>query len=223
MRCPMPDDPAALAYVDLAQPEADLLVERHATPEDRAAAGRYQKPLRARQSLVARALLRAMLGDRSWRILADQGGAPFLESGDGTRPPFISISHSAAMVACALCRSGRVGVDIEHARAARPIAAIAESVFGPDEQDRVARHGAAEFYRIWTLREALAKATGTGFPLLVSKIDLVPAGPDPTRCRLAEADWTLGQWALPGDYTMGLAIEAESLPRPVRFVPALLD
>lgn len=223
MRCPMSDEPAALSYVDLAQPEADLLVERHATPEDRAAAGRYQKPLRARQSLVARALLRAMLGDRTWRILANPGGAPVLESGDGSRPPFISISHSAAMVVCALCRSGRIGVDIEHARAARPITAIADTVFGPDEQHRVARQGAAEFYRIWTLREALAKATGAGFPLVVSKADLVPAGPDPTRCRLAEADWVLGHWALPGDYTIGLAIEAESLPRPFRFAPALLD
>jgi len=214
----MPDDPAALAYVDLARPEADLLVERYATSEDRAAAARYQKPLRARQSLVARALLRAMLGAASGRILADPGGAPFLESGDSTRPPCISISHSGSMVACALSRSGRVGVDIERARAARPIAAIADSVFGPDEQERVARQGAAEFYRIWTLREALAKATGTGFPLVVSKTDLVPAGPDPTRCRLAGTDWTLGHWALPGDYAIGLAIEAESLPRPAPFV-----
>jgi 4'-phosphopantetheinyl transferase len=212
---PMPDD---LAYVDLEQPEADLLLGRYATQEDHAAAGRYRKPLRARQSLVARALLRAMLGDRDWRILAGPGGAPVLEHPDGTRPPFISISHSNMMVACALSRAGRIGVDIEQARAARPVAAIADTVFGSDERDRVVRYGAAEFYRIWTLREALAKATGAGFPLVVGKTDLVPAGPDPTRCRLGETGWTLGHWALPGDYTIGLAIEAESLPKPVRFV-----
>jgi phosphopantetheinyl transferase len=76
------------------------------------------------------------------------------------------------MVAVAMARAGALGVDIERHRA-RDFAALAAQAFGPAERAEVGIHGADAFYRIWTLREAMAKATGEGLALAANGRDLV--------------------------------------------------
>ena len=51
-----------------------------------------------------------------------------------------------------------IGVDIERLKPGRPFADLARMAFGPMENAEVARSGEPAFYRIWTAREALAKA-----------------------------------------------------------------
>ena len=209
---------SSLTYLDLDQPEAERVMARYATAEDRAESARYRNPDRHRQSLGARALLRAVLSETmagDWQLVRDASGAPRLE---GRHAPFISLSHSHAMVACAVCAAGRVGVDIEKQREDRSLDAIAAAVFGPQESAAVASLGMTEFYRIWTQREALAKATGIGFPLVVRPLDLT--GADAGRAPLEGVDWSLAHWRLPGGYSLAIALEAGPIPEPRLYVPA---
>lgn len=203
----------ATAYLDMTSAVAGRLIDGFATDDDREASRMHRRPVRQRQSLGVRVLLRALLAHEaglratSWRISRAGNGAPLLSGDRAARPPFISFSHSGPLVACAVGTAGPVGIDIERLRRDRPIAAIARAAFGPAELQSVLARGAAAFYRIWVLREALAKATGAGFPLLVNGIDLVAqasSGVSPS-ARIADATWNLGYWALGEGYGLGVA------------------
>jgi 4'-phosphopantetheinyl transferase len=78
-------------------------------------------------------------------------------------------------VAVAIAPAGALGIDIERHRT-RDFAALAARAFGPAERAEVAASGADAFYRIWTLREAVAKATGEGLALAANGRDLVEGG-----------------------------------------------
>lgn len=153
-----------------------------------------------------------------WRLLAAEGldagraialddGKPFLASYPGERAtPAISIAHSAHLAAATICHVGRVGIDLEVHSAMRNFAGIAETYFGPREAAQVAAGGMRAFYRIWTIREAIGKATGEG--LLTDARDYV-ADASPFAGAWVSED---GQWLLahveprPG-VSLALAIE----------------
>jgi len=209
-----------VAYLDITSAAAARLEARHARAEDRGFALGSRNERGQRQRLMVRALLRAELAqhypapEAAWRILRDDRGAPLLADQGGTTLPFISLSHSGDLVACAISTDGPIGVDIERIRADRPLAALAEAAFGPGEAAAVARAGSAEFYRIWTLREALAKATGAGFGLLVNRVDLVPPGAGGSglgHC-IDGREWRFRYWQLDGQYGLGLVTTAVGTP-----------
>jgi 4'-phosphopantetheinyl transferase len=134
---------------------------------------------RAECSLLARAALRALLarntGRMDWVVVRTPLGKPFVLTQAGSPGPAVSISHSGATVAVAMANCGALGIDIEQHRT-RDFTALAAQAFGPDEQAEVAIHGKDAFYRIWTLREAIAKATGDGLALAANGRDLVAGG-----------------------------------------------
>ena len=116
----------------------------------------------ARRSQLARVVLHALLsgvtGRDDWVVRTAASGKPYLLD-DG---PAISLSHSGEMIAAAVDLAGRpLGIDLE-CHKPRDFHAIAAQWFGPHERAAVARTGMAAFYRIWTAREARAKALGTG-------------------------------------------------------------
>ena len=90
-----------------------------------------------------------------------------------------NVSHSSnhGLIACSFER--RVGVDIEERVPERNLAGLIEAVMGLEEQaELAARKGDAKlhlFYRLWTLKEALVKALGTGFSIDVSQFQ-IPSG-----------------------------------------------
>src|SRR5688572_13580667 len=112
------------------------------------------------QHTAGRALVRRLLAveglDPAWPIEADDG-KPFLAAAEA---PAISIAHSAGLAAATLCRVGPIGIDIEAHNSTRNWAGISETYFGPHEAAQAAAGGLRAFYRIWTLREAMGKATG---------------------------------------------------------------
>ena len=74
---------------------------------------------------------------------------------------------------------GRIGVDVEERSARRDLAGDIGVLFAPEER---AALGAAEgdlkidlFYRLWTLKEALVKATGAGLSLDTAGFEIPPA------------------------------------------------
>jgi 4'-phosphopantetheinyl transferase len=136
-----------------------------------------------RRSLLARALLRRMLVQttgippRGWVFDVEPSGRPIVRNADCEHVPSISLAHSAGWVAIAASDAGAIGIDIEVHRPRRNFSGIAAAAFGPDEQRLVAADGAASFYRIWTLREAMAKASGEGIAEVADRIDRVANGP----------------------------------------------
>jgi 4'-phosphopantetheinyl transferase len=155
---------------------ADDALARWSLPADNFSGAR-------RRSLLGRALLRRLLvratgvSSAGWTFEAEPSGRPIARNGRCVRVPSVSLSHSGGWVACAVSDAGPVGIDIEVHRLSRNLVGIAAAAFGPDERWQVAANGASGFYRIWTLKEAMAKASGVGIAQVADRTDRVPKGP----------------------------------------------
>ena len=150
---------------------------------DTAPFGGGRAELRRVASLAARGMLATLLQASTdipaeeWRIGKDARGKPIASTAGEQEVPEVSMSHSRGWVAAAVSTLGPVGIDVECSRAGRDILGIAEASFGEAERGEVANGGADGFYRIWTLREAIAKADGSGLSLVVDGRDRVSGMP----------------------------------------------
>ena len=173
--------------------------------DEREQYGRFHFRRDARDYAAAHALLRLTLsryGDRapdSWRFDKDAGGKPFLVDPGAFRASF-SLSHARGMVACAVTTAGDVGVDVECTDRSVSVFAVAARFFAPAEAaclerlDYDAQPGG--FFDLWTLKEALVKALGTGLATsLASLAFTVDAGGRislDAPSEVAALDWQFG-------------------------------
>ena len=142
-----------------------------------------------RQFLLARGALRLLLSKRLNRVPAAIGfatracGKPYAIV-DGV-PALVSfnISHSGDDGLIALTGSRSVGIDLEQRRPQVDLDAVAAGVFGAGERALLAGLNGRDkldlFYRLWTCKEALIKARGTGFsydPVRFEVPDTILAG-----------------------------------------------
>lgn len=75
-------------------------------------------------------------------------------------PVQVCISHSHGYVMVAIStKTTRLGVDLELFQTRRPVEKLAAHFYHPDELQLIKANGINDFYRIWTLKEALAKAS----------------------------------------------------------------
>jgi len=159
------------------------------------------------QHAAGRSLLRRLLTAEGWSgdpaIEPDADGKPHL-AGHGA--PAISIAHSADTAAVAVCHVGPVGIDIEVHHSTRNWMGIAETYFGPRERALVAAQGVRAFYRIWSLREAIGKATGEG--LLADQKDRVGDAASPSQGAWISEDrqWLLAHLEPHPELSLALAI-----------------
>jgi 4'-phosphopantetheinyl transferase len=143
----------------------------------------------------------------------ENSGRPIVRRKGCGPVPSIAISHSGGWVACAVASRGQIGIDIEAYRPGRDITGIAELAFGAGERRDVEREGAAAFYRIWTSREALAKARGRGLAEAADGIDRV-AGSPANGVQLWHIDgeaWWLAHATPVQDLTLALAFRCSPL------------
>ncbi|MEJ2345906.1 MAG: 4'-phosphopantetheinyl transferase superfamily protein [Gammaproteobacteria bacterium] len=144
-----------------------LLSER-----ERGKADRLVRAEHRRREIVAHATLRRILASY---LDADAGrlvfqrevrGKPYLEPAPGARQLQFNLSHSQDHALVAVCLGRRVGVDVEMVRQEVPAARLARRFFEPGEADALETLPPAEqlpaFFRAWTRKEALLKATGEG-------------------------------------------------------------
>ena len=139
-------------------------------------------PAPRRQFVLCRAALRAILC--SWLDCRNEQlslglsgyGKPFAVVRGENSPVNFNVSHSGGHGLIALSATRRLGVDIEERSAKRSLAPLIEEVMGPDEQAELhALHGSEKlhrFYRLWTFKEALIKALGTGFSTAPSQFQV---------------------------------------------------
>lgn len=124
---------------------------------------------------VTRALVRTTLSrygptpPRDWRFVTNAHDCPFVDPTQAGDPPLhFNLSHTQGLVALAVARGHRVGVDIE--RMDRDVSdGIAERYFAPAEvRDLAALPPGSQpeaFFDYWTLKEAYIKARGLGLAL----------------------------------------------------------
>jgi phosphopantetheinyl transferase len=119
---------------------------------------------RAAHTLKRRVLshYRPDVSPADWRFLANAWGKPAV-AGLAAAPSF-NLSHSGDAIAIAVAGTD-IGVDIERVRPLRHPQEVARHVFHPQELAWLAAQPESmrAFFRLWTLKEALLKAAGTGF------------------------------------------------------------
>jgi 4'-phosphopantetheinyl transferase len=153
--------------------------------------------------LVVRRLLGACLGLAPERvpIQSDARGKPHLEGGGFE----FNLAHSGDLLLVAVAKRMPVGVDVERVRPLRDATAIARRFFTAREADWLETRSGAErgraFFRLWTRKEAVLKATGEGISSGLNTIELLDhtgafkdtvarggGGVDATGWRLKELD-----------------------------------
>lgn len=152
-------------------PEEQARLSTLLTPPDLERQQRLYLDTLRRQFAITRALQRQVLSEYAagvspaqWQFQHSAEGRPTLA------PPFdrtglhFNLAHTDGVVAMAVCRHARVGVDVE--KVGRAPLAVAERYFSPAEaaQLRALPPDAQprRFVRLWTLKEAYLKAVGTG-------------------------------------------------------------
>lgn len=155
---------------------------------------------------LAQALLATVSGTSGWTIETGPNGRPRACHADPTRRCDLSIAHSDTVVAAAVCAQGVVGVDVEWHKPARDHRGIAALTFGPLEQRMAERGGSRSFYRLWTLREAIGKATGLGLAMVMDGVDRLPAEPHTGHWLSSDRQWLLAHLEPRPGLSLALAI-----------------
>jgi 4'-phosphopantetheinyl transferase len=142
-------------------------------------AGRLRNSRSADRFTVGRGILRALLGwyleSRPERLVFSYGphGKPELAGGLQKRLSF-NVSHSGSLAVFAVANGFEVGVDVEEIHPINDLKATASIFLSPDELAEFEALPAAtkmeRFYTLWTCKEAILKALGSGFSSPVSNI-----------------------------------------------------
>jgi 4'-phosphopantetheinyl transferase len=120
---------------------------------------------------AVRAILGAYVGSDPARIrlAAGPGGKPRLEPGSEAGWLRFNLSHTRGRALLGLARDREVGVDVERIASDRAISTIADELFSPREAAVLRSFPPSAripaFFRLWTRKEAVLKAIGTGLGL----------------------------------------------------------
>ena len=143
--------------------------------EERQRRRKFEHAGARRRFVLCRAALRAILseelrcGNERLTFGELQHGKPFALVADAPVPISFNVSHSGRHGLIAIAPNGRLGVDVEERTDRRDFDRLIEAAFGSNEQIDLKRERASGkfqlFYKLWTIKEALIKALGTGLSL----------------------------------------------------------
>ncbi|TAJ24765.1 MAG: 4'-phosphopantetheinyl transferase superfamily protein, partial [Planctomycetota bacterium] len=168
-----------------------------------------------------RAILGRELGCDPRALAFEEGvhGKPHLAGAQRGALHF-NVAHSGERGLIAVARAAPVGVDVEQMRPLEEIAQLAERVLGAAEHarwlalDAPRRH--LEFYRQWTLKEAILKACGAGITQTLADIGAERGpleAPELLRDeRGAPRRWSVFQMAAAPGYCAALATQDPGRP-----------
>jgi len=190
---------------------ASVVLDRN----EREAAGRFLFAEDRDAYIAAHTLLRLELGrllqrpPESLAFQASATGKPFIANAD-SRLRF-NLSHTRGCVAIAVSWAREVGVDVEARSRLKDTVPedVAASFFSPHEKRWLAEpegDRSTRFLRIWTRKEAIAKAAGEGLALPMQAFDTAPEMEGVVRCCLPDGrHYVLHSRSLPG-FELSLAV-----------------
>lgn len=190
------------------------------TEDERARAAAYARAVDRRRFLVARAVLRRLLG----RYLDAPPAAVPLAYGPRGKPHVtgradlrFNVSHSAGLALIGVARGREIGVDVERVRDDVDIEAFAARSFSPRELaalralEAPARRRA--FFDCWTRKEAYIKARGDGLAIPLDAFDVSVAPGERATLLEVRADpleahrWSLIAPVAPAGFAAAVAVE----------------
>jgi 4'-phosphopantetheinyl transferase len=145
------------------------------SPEERGRAARIARADQARRWVASRAALRVLLGGRlgvaprEVRFVHGPHGKPEV----GGELCF-NLSHAGALALVALAHDREVGVDVE--RTDRRSHAVLRALTAAERAALGDAPGHLELLRVWSRKEALAKATGGGLRWAPERFDTTAPG-----------------------------------------------
>ena len=174
---PAPGDVTVVVVDPVLIPEEKTAICLSAAEQEQANRFHFEKD--ARHWRACRTALRCILGEALQtdpaRLLFDPGphGKPHLP------PPHhglhFNLSHCRDLALVALCRVGPVGIDIEPAKRTPSLLDCESAFCHPDEIARLPPspdERAARLLELWTSKESLLKALGTGLSLAPESVSL---------------------------------------------------
>jgi 4'-phosphopantetheinyl transferase len=171
--------------------EEKVLAELESTLslEERARADRFHFVNDRNRFVVARGLLRELLGRYLQQAPAGlefsygEHGKPALSGGNASSGLCFNLSHSSGLVVYAIARERNLGIDVERVRAESAGEDIAQRYFSAREVNDLRmlppEARVEGFFHCWTRKEAYLKATGMGLqiPLDSFSVSLLPEKP----------------------------------------------
>jgi len=187
------------------------------SPEERERAARLLRPQDRLWWLEAHCALRRILGrqldidPRRIRFGATGTGKPYLAEPKGDLQ--FNLSHSDAYGLIAVAAGRPVGVDIETERPMSDLLEVAGQFATPREAEALRSRSGSElsgvFYELWTRKEALLKAAGTGLLIDPREVE-VGVCSDRMRVSFEGRSWTLASLAVGPGASAAVAIEGPS-------------
>ena len=164
---------------------------------------RYQSQSQKEHFLFGRVLLKTILSKYigcapvDLKFDFDTRGKPFLSSNNTLSVTF-NLSHSDNRLVFAVSKSQDLGVDLEIIKKERAILKIAERYFSPSETRELRNLPKASqvkrFYELWTLKESVLKACGSGLSRGLSKIEFSFPTSDKLVMHSAPGNGNLTNW-----------------------------
>lgn len=185
---------------------------------ERVRADRFVRAADRARYVASHAALRLILADRleldpaEIRFATGANGKPDL-AGTARGALAFNLSHSGDRALIGMTAGAAIGVDVELLRALPDAVRIARAHFADDESAALAalppKATETAFYGLWTRKEAVVKALGTGLALPLDRfsITLPPAPPRLLRGGLGGA-WTLETVDLGPCYAATVAIRS---------------
>jgi 4'-phosphopantetheinyl transferase len=206
--------------VDLAgrTPAAAPAIEAAVTAEEHERAARFRQEADRQRFLCGRLLIRTFLGNhlgiapRDVRFVTGEHGKP--EAVDGN--PRFNLAHSGEWLLFGLARDRELGVDVEQHRQMRDAIDIARRFFAPPEVEALEAldpaHHHDMFFRVWTRKEAIVKATGAGITAGLDRFAVSGDAAADVALRGLDGDpswdrWTIRGLDMPANYTAAVAYD----------------
>ncbi|HEY3886477.1 MAG TPA: 4'-phosphopantetheinyl transferase superfamily protein [Vicinamibacterales bacterium] len=212
---------AEYLLTDTLEPSAIAAAAAILSDSEKARAASFLRPQHRRDYIAAHALLRQALSRRfplparEWSFEVRPGGKPALAAPFAqTAGLSFNLAHTGGLVACIVADGVEAGIDVESVDRAGDSLAIARRYFASNEHARLEKCApearARRFVELWTLKEAVLKATGAGITAsldgfsfetddsLAIRFD-APAGE-------RAADWQFGLFAPSSSYRLAVAI-----------------
>jgi 4'-phosphopantetheinyl transferase len=165
-----------------AAPDAIARLGTTLSPDERARAERFHFDLHRHRYIAGRAMLRQLLGLYSGAAPADisfrygSRGKPELASPPSVGDLRFNVAHSGDLALFAFAWNRPVGIDVEQVRDVPEAPTIARSHFTPAEARSIVEATGEElrerFCRIWTRKEAVIKAVGTGLAMPLTEFEV---------------------------------------------------
>jgi len=199
--------------------------ERSLNPIEAHRASRFYSDTMRRRWVVGRGRLRQILAEHTG-LVPEQiefeeraKGKPMLRAGSSPTPLYFNLSHSCALALIALSDWGELGIDVEFESALPSWPAVAERVFTYEERAQINAAATDErqhlFYRCWTRKEAVIKATGEGLSANLTSF-AVSVDRDARLLKWPDGDvseWHLAHIEPAAEYVGALAIRWSVAPR----------